>query len=406
MLVAVLIALAICLPLNYFFFGGSGALEWLMAIIMVPKALEAIIAFGIETEAELSGFRSAGHHWKKQWKQLLLLLTVALFLRGTAIYLVGMYFGLPHAMILAAGLIATDPAAMGIALGLVNIRRLEELAWLLTVESLLNDVIALIAFEAASGMPALEILINVILTVVAAGLLSLADAGVRWLVRLRFFHGSEHEALAETIAVAIVYLAFIFIGIRAELSLIGMVAMGAIMTNFVEDLLPHERRHVMLEKRLHLQEWWSRIGLGVVLGVVALIMPIKEILADPSAMLIGLVIDSAIFASRFVYDMSAAFFLNGPPKKRFNFAMVSILAANTLLGVPTVIGAVMWHLGFMFESRVIFAAIAESLPIILPTVLYIWLVEKHPAIPKWLGAQLRIAAACLARVPGKWGRRK
>ena len=380
MIFAVIVALVIGVPINYYFFGGKGALDFAMTIVFVPKALEAIIAIGIETEAELSGFRSAGHHWKSQWKQLLMLLTLALGMRGLAIYLVGIYFGLTHALIVAAGLIATDPAAMGIALGLVKIKKLDSRSWLLTVESLLNDVIALIAFQLASGEDPLKIIWTVILTVVAAGLLALADTSVRWLIRIRFLRNHRYEAHIETAAVAAVYISFILIGIRAELSLIGMAAMGAILSNYVEDLLPHERSHVIHKQRVHLMERWSQFGLGTVLFLVTLMLPLSELTEHPLILIISSAILVAIFIVRSVYDFVGA--LRGKDKPHYRLrarlliGLISSFAANTLLGVPSVVAAELLHRGFAYEATVVFATITMSWPIILVSVILIWILER------------------------------
>jgi NhaP-type Na+/H+ or K+/H+ antiporter len=381
MLRAVILALVLCLPVNIFLFGGNGALEVVLPFVFVPKLLEALIALGIETEAELSGFRSAGHHWKQQWKQLVFLLTVALVMRGAALYLIASFFNLPHAIIIAAGLIATDPAAMGIALGLVKIERIDQLAWLLTVESLLNDVIALIVFQYASGTELTTIFVTVFLTFGAAFALALADAGARWLIRIRFFYNHPKEAIIETLIVATIYLIFILIGIRAEISLIGMVALGAIMANYIEDLLPHERRHAVVEHRAHYMKRWSHIGLGTVFGIVILLLPLNTILSK-QVFVVAIAILGSIFASRFIYDIVTAL-IRKPiqrqqsRKLQVQTAMVSILAANTLLGVPSVVAAEMHHHGYVLESAIVFAAIAISWAIVIPTVMYISYLERH-----------------------------
>ncbi|MEZ4571532.1 MAG: hypothetical protein R2849_14610 [Thermomicrobiales bacterium] len=90
-------------------------------------------------------------YWSAYKGKLIHLLTVALILRGLGIAAVAMLLGYDHhiALLIGAGLTATDPAAIGIALELIRKPRnsyLLMLFWLYEIESVAND-----AFSACAG---------------------------------------------------------------------------------------------------------------------------------------------------------------------------------------------------------------------------------------------------------------
>ncbi len=378
------IALLVGGLLNSIITHGEGVAAFGGLIVFLPKILEALVALGIETEAQFSGFHTARHHWRQYWKRLVLFLTVALAMRGVAIYIATRIMDIPNGHLIATGLTATDPAAIGIALAMVRARRLEGLFWLLTVESLLNDAIGLVAFSTARGEDIWSIVATIFLTILAAILLAIADAGVRWMIRLRFFRNHRYEARAEVLAAFCVYVAFVLLGVKAGLSLIGLTAVGAILGDIILPQIPHERDHHVELERTHLHELWSMIGLGTVLGVVTLIMPFRAIFASVYVLYAAAGILAAIIIARTLHDIAFAVIAEFRATREVSElkpATVSILAATCLLGVPSIVATEMFHEG-RSEAIIVYAAVLLSWSTVVPTVLLIRRVERSLSRPK------------------------
>ena len=373
------ITLGFALNFGWSFWAGIVvASPWVIA--HAPKLLEAGVALGVETEAQFNGLRSAATHWAALWKRLLIgYLIVALALRGGAIYIVAKIWGIEEAALVATGLTATDPAAIGIALAMVKVKRLEPLFWLLAVESLLNDAIGLVAFQSASGSTLWDIIRTIGLTLIFAFVLSIAESGIRWLTRMKFFKGHQHEALIEVGAVFCVYLMMVLAGIQAGVSLIGMTAIAAIIGDYVVDLIPHEPNKHVEEKRIHYHEWWGRIGLAAVLFAVASVMPLKGIFHQVDPVISGLLILAGIFIARVIWQLMEASYLELRSNKATSAlkpGSVSALAGVCLLGVPSIVGLEMFHEGHTEVANAIFAAILLSWVTVPVTVLWIKKMER------------------------------
>lgn len=353
------------------------------ALAYLPAALAIILSVVISPEAYSYGFGRTMHFWKQMKGRLVVLLSAALIVRGVGVGLAAAYLGFDtHTLLLiATGLTATDPAAISIALALAgkegNPIRLEEVFWLYSMESLINDGIASAAFEIASGESVALVLEAVALTAFLGITLALSDEGARWYIR-------EKSRWARTSAeakVEILFVLLIYAGFAAVAQVIGAfpimtVVVGAVVADyFFIHRLPGDRYSDETEReREHFAHLWAEWGLAFFLFLSGSLMPYSVFWNHPEYLKGGLIILlPGIVGTRFLYD-AGYIALNGEERSHplsFRLSAMSVLLAGTLLGVPTFVGASLYEEGLHDAAYYVFSAILESWAIVPLAVWYI-----------------------------------
>lgn len=353
--------------------------EW---VHKLPLLLVMFVSIGITTEAGLNGLHSAREHWDTLGKRLLVLLTLALALRGAAIYLVcKVLFDLEYSGLIASGLTATDPAATGIALTLSKgnkvanaaapvVQSMSPLFWMLAVESMLNDAEGLLLFEVAKGTSFTDIALILGRTAVFTLALAFTSAGARWSIRFWVFDWkllqphSRLEPYVETCINFAIYSIFIFwIGGELTLALIGMVAVAAIIADRILHKFQQEVDYTNHEHvREVLNDFWNNWGLSLVFGTVLAFMPFREIFWDFKIIGYSLAILAAIIVARSAFEFSSVMYpeTKWVSQKSWFEAWVSTFASVCLLGVPSIVGFEMYLEGHTHDALVVLSAVMFS----------------------------------------------
>ncbi len=388
MLRTILLALGLGLAANTALFQLSGIKEaqemWSFANNL-PKGLEVLVALGILTEAQLNGGHSAREHWSTLWRRLLVLLVVALALRGAAIYVVAWLFDVEEPWQLATGLTATDPAAIGIALSMVKTGNgsrsvLEGVFWLLAVESMLNDAEGLIAFNIAKGTGFADIGVVLLNTSLLALGLAWAVTGARWSVRFWLSVSGRPEPYIEVALVATIYIGFVVLATETGASIIGMVAIAALLADKTLHMIQQEveyPRHQHTREKMY--DLWNNLGLAAVFGTVVAFMPFREILTDRMTIIVSLAVLGAILVARLGFELFGVLYRErrNIPGQEWAEVGVSTLASVSLLGVPSIVGFEMYIHGHNEVALVALGSVVFSWITVFVTVPFIQAMERR-----------------------------
>lgn len=374
MLKFLIVALMVGVVLNGIMFqleGISEAHAWSW-VHHLPKGLEALVAIGILTEATLNGAHQKKEYWKSRARQLGYLLVFTLGLRLVFIYFAATAVGgLEEPAQIAGGLTATDPAATGISLSLVNAadNAFDAIFFTLSVESMVNDAEGLVAFNIFKD-PGYHLIWAVAVTVLLAGFVAASDGYARWKIRRS---GWAHVARIETISVLAIYISGLTMGVLLGASLIGLAAVAGIIGDFVVHDLPHEAGYRAHEhERERLNDLWNNVGLSAVFGVVVLFLPWRQILGDWEVIQAALTILLAIFTSRVIGEgMWLVLRSKKVTRRTWGEAAISSQAAVCMLGVPSIVGFEMYLSGHHHDGIVVLAAVMLSWLTVATTVPFI-----------------------------------
>lgn len=340
-------------------------------VLLLSTVLEATIAISIAPEGYAYGLHSSRHHWISRWSKLLLWLTVGLITRALMLYVVGYYFALEHAGEMAAGMLATDPAGVSITLAFAEPVHLQAMFWQMAVESQLNDAAGIAAYGLVVGH-GWGVLVTLIETIGAG----LALAFVQTLARRLLRHNGSTRL--ELPVVLVCYGVFIAWGISREWSLILLSATASIVADFWEHRIHLEEE--LKEKILHQWEWINSLGLAIILGLVAFIMPWtsfanRQVVTIAVALVLTVALNRGMmeFGYRVLHHRHT-----GQPGHEYGYkaALVNWLGGVSLLGVPSIIALRIFESGDALTADSMLIAVALSLVVIPPTVLLINWVER------------------------------
>ncbi len=341
---------------------------------MMAQAITFLVAVAIIPEAYANGFATARVHWAKRGLKMFFWLTIGLVVRAFAVYFAAMAIGLHSPLGVASGFLATDPAAVGLSLGLVEAKYLLGLFWQLTVESLLNDAIGITVYEVAAGS-SMQIALTIVRdTLLLAGVLALVLTLVRTaLRRARWSVGVE---VGLTLGI---YVAFFVFAIFQGLSLILLSAVGTILFDFVDEIMrvpQASNRHGLK----HTYEWMNKILLAVLLMAVTTMFPLDAI---GKVWFGSLVLIFAVAGSRFLVSwgkrLLAKNLLPGPNHgHEYGMEVVPVQtgAGTSLLGVPTIVALELAAHGYTLDAQTMLIAIMMSWVFIPLTVMAIKSVER------------------------------
>lgn len=376
----------------------SGALLRLQGLPAVPHGLLAYLPIAtavflsvvISPEAYANGYGSKVDFWHRLGKRLLVLLTVALVLRGLAVGLVAYYLGLDlHiAMLIGTGLTATDPAAIGITQAVAgtagNPLQLEELFWLYAMESLANDGLASLVFEFAEGYSWSSLTLALLLTLFLGAALALSDEGTRWFIREKsLWADTQQAALVEIGAVIALYFSFALVAAVYGALPILTVVIGAVGADyFFTHRIPDEQNsRDVKQKRKRLAQLWMEWGLAAYLCLAVGVMPYRVLFGNPKYLVGGLcLLILGIFGARVLYEIGHLLLSHRGTRTRstsVQLSGMSVILASTLLGVPTFVAISLFEDEEMKAAYYVFATILESWLLVPLAVLYIaWVRRK------------------------------
>ena len=346
-------------------------------------ALVYLIAWGITTEAFINGGHSAREEWTSLWRRLVLYLTVALAMRGIAVALAAQVVGIKEVLMVAAGLTATDPAAVGIALALAKgghsvKTATASFAWLASIESMLNDGEGLVLFEFARHTTISIVLLALFHTFLLAFLIASADAWTRWAIR-NLGRATEFEPYLEVGLVCFIYILGFYIGYHLGISAILTAAVAAVLANWWMHLLQPERDYRQHERiRQNLNDLWSQVGLGGVFAVAVAVIPYTQFVAEPLLLAKAAVLLLSIALSRVLFEFIGVFY-NATPRFPWGSALIGVVSVGTstcLLGVPTVVGIALAAHGHQEDANLVFATILLSWTTVWPTVKFMQWVDR------------------------------
>ncbi len=341
------------------------------------KALEALVAVTIIPEAYATGFRAAWAYWSSRRAiALLFWLSLGLAATGVAVAITARWLGLESPNGVAAGLLATDPAAVGLALGLVKGSHLLGLFWQMTVESILNDAVGISVYGWAQGQAVSEAVRVVGYTITTGLMLSFAQVVVQLVSRKL-----RRSSIVELNLVLATNVAFVIYGMQHEMSLILLTGVGSLTTNALGAFLPTVSEH-----RAHeLSHQWERLnqfGLGAILVVVMFLAPVRTIFTTPSVIGAGLALLAAVSFSRMLVDFGHKAVLKALLARRGHAfaveeATVNWLCGSTRLGVPSIVAIHLAAHGHTADANAMFAAILFSGAFVPLGVWVIQHVEAH-----------------------------
>lgn len=339
-----------------------------------------VIAVGIINEARSTGWWSTSHWWHTRASKTLMWLTAPLALRGVALYIGAKALGLEHPLIVAGALVATDPAAVGLAIGLVgHTRYLAGISWQLTVESLYNDVIGLFVIGVGAGLTARELGMNVVMSVVAGTILAALIALIAQLLRSRGLERKLEVAILIAIATAYLYV----VGYNEIASVIFVVVIAMSLYDVLDAvylLTPSkESQHAIT----HQWEVGNVLGLACILGFYAWNFPIQGALRyglKGLAMATALVLIIAITRYVAAYGEERGypvFDTEGGLRYGTEVNPLLWLAGVTLLGVPSLGALENYSHGSSLAPVVMFETIGLSLLVVPIAVRMFIRVEKE-----------------------------
>ncbi len=385
MLMGVIVAFLVGPVLSASLFHGWGIVEMPEWLTDELKLLTQIgVGFAITAGAFTNGLGAQQEYWEAYKGKLLHLITIALALRGLGIAAIAMLLGYDQhvALLIGAGLTATDPAAIGIALELIRKPRnsyLLMLFWLYEIESVANDAFSAILDEGFSGAAFSTIAELLYWTVILGIGLAFAGEGARWLIRhdrlrntiemrydeLRKMY--ERQAQLEQVFILISVIVTMHLAFVLAASPIGVIGIGMIFGNAIY----HRRREsdeeaiedaTVDEIRAHYHEIWTVAGLTIFLAAAITIMPFRALIAEPVHLRNGLfILVGGVLLMRGVYELYCLLRTKTLGKPFYGaFAVVSMLLASALLGVPTSTAAGMYDHGYFDASLDMFAAVLLS----------------------------------------------
>ncbi len=322
--------------------------------------LEAMVAVTIIPEAYGTGFRSAWQYWSSRRAiALVFWLTLGLAVTGVAVAITAHYLGFENPRAVSAGLLATDPAAVGLALGLVEGKHLLGLFWQMTVESILNDAVGISVYGWAQGQTVVEAMTVVANTVVAGLLL----AAVQLVVQLvsRKLKASAIVELNIVLAANVVFVAY---GMQHHMSLILLTGVGSLTTNALGAFLPTVTSHRAEELR-HYWERLNQFGLAAILVVVTFLAPVRTIFTSKQVMVAAIALLVAVSFSRLLVDFGHKAVLKALLARRGHAfaveeATVNWLCGSTRLGVPAIVAMHLASHGDRLAADAMFATILLS----------------------------------------------
>ena len=340
-------------------------------------ALEALVAVTIIPEAYATGFRSAWQFWSSRRAiALMFWLTLGLAVTGLAVGITAHYLGFENPRAVAAGLLATDPAAVGLALGLVEGKYLLGLFWQMTVESILNDAVGISVYGWATGQSIGEAM-HVVVNTLIAGLLLAASQVVVQLVSRKL----RLSAIMELNLVVATNVIFVTYGMRHHMSLILLTGVGSLVTNALGAFL----QTVSIHRAEELRHYWERLnqfGLAAILVMVTFLAPIRTIFTSLDVILAGAALLAAVSFSRAIVDFGHKSVIKALlARKGHAFAIeeatVNWLCGSTRLGVPAIVAMHLASHGDMQAADAMFATIILSGAFVPLGVWVIQHVEKH-----------------------------
>lgn len=339
--------------------------------------LQITVALAIIPEAYASGFRSSWQRWLSwRFMNLLFWLTVGLAVRAVALYMVADRLHMHNPLAVAGGMLATDPAAVGLALGLVQGQYLAPLFWQLTAESLLNDAIGISVYGVASGQDLSTALTSVGNTII----LALGLAGAQTATRL-FVRKTWESASAEVFTVMVINLAFVWVGITYHFSLILLTAVSSLTADLFEYYLPRPNKAVD-EELHHTWESLSQFGFALILGVVTFLTPWRYIVMEVEVLQAGSILLATVIVSRLAVSFGKrglwfVFTKRWGREYGLEGAVVNSAAGVPMLGVPAIVALELGGHGDVFAGSSILAAVAFSWIFIPLGVLVIQRSEKY-----------------------------
>lgn len=330
------------------------------------------IALAIINEARASGLWSGIHWWRTRSIKTLMWLTAPLALRGVVLYIAAIALGLEHPLVFAGAGVATDPAAVGLAVGLVGeTRYLAGLSWQLTVESLYNDIIGLAVIGIGAGYSAHELGVSVGNSIVIGLGLAVVCALIAEVLRTL--------GLARRFEFPMIWIATaICLFIVGQHELGGIIFVGVVASSvfdlleavFIRNAASKADHHAIR----HQWELGNIVGLTSVLACWALLFPINGAIREGwtglayAAISLGLIITTRFISaygeerSDPVVDQDGS--INYGPEAVF----LLWLAGSSLLGVPMLGALENYAMGGRLAPVVIFEMIGLSLLLVGPTV--------------------------------------
>lgn len=386
-----IIAPVVMLLANHFLRGGQGigalSHEELEATLFTAYHL---IAWTIWPEARSTGFWSGVHWWRQRSMKTLMWLTAPLALRGVSIYIAASVLDLDHPTIVAGALVATDPAAVGLALGLVGeARYLAGMSWQLTVESLYNDVIGLFVIGIGIGLTGAMLGAMVLMSILYGLILAIALALVAEILRVAGLARRLEVPLLSVVMLAALY----FLSIQGSVSPLFVSVIAASGFDVLDAVVLRnpingDRHHIT-----HQWEWANRLGLAGILGLYGWLLPLASI--NGTVFMGSLALLASIVATRFlsaygeergqpIVDNESGFVYGNEVNK------LIWLAGSTCLGVPMLGAIELYVKGDSLAGSMVFTTIGLSLLLIPVTVLMFVRTEQKfaPLFDKALNASM------------------
>lgn len=375
--------LAIMTGLIFNIIGGNGEGFHLFneeATHVIANVMTMLVSMAIIPEAYANGLFTKIHHWTKRGLKLFFWLSIGLVIRAFAVYYVSVWFGFENPLAVSGGLLATDPAAVGLALGMVKAAYLDAMFWQLTVESLLNDAVGISVYGVSQGQSLAEALMIVYHSVLLAIGLALSQTVARkWLRATK-----QHDTYEIPVILGMHAVAF-GLATHWKLSLILVVAVAQILGDWLDEIF---KVGSATESIYHNWERLNNGLLAVLLGIAAFMIPVHAVYMDLQSggkiLLAGLSLLIAVGVSRFVVELATRVlgkfvFRNGKWGHDHGWEVlpVNTLAGWTMLGVPTIVALELGSHGHMFDASAMLVAIGLSWLFIYPTVKVIETVENQ-----------------------------
>ncbi len=355
---------------------GIGALSHDQLETMLFTAYQ-LIAWTIWPEARSSGFWSGVHWWRQRSMKTLMWLTAPLALRGVSIYIVASLLGLEHPLIVAGALVATDPAAVGLALGLVGeARYLAGMSWQLTVESLYNDVIGVFVIGIGIGLTGALLGVMILMSIVYGLGLAIVLAIVAELLRVSGLARYLEVPILSIVMLAALY----YLGLQGSVSPLFVSVIAASGFDVLDAVALRNPVNGDRHRITHQWEWANRLGLAGILGLFGWLFPLSNI--NGTVIVGSLALLGSIVITRFlsaygeergqpIVDNDSGL-TYGPEVNKLIW-----MAGSTCLGVP-MLGAIELYLkGDVVAGSMVFTTIGLSLLLIPVTVLMFVKTERE-----------------------------
>lgn len=347
-------------------------------ILTWRHGLEGLIAVVVFYVAYLAGFGTEWANWKsRRAVALVFWLTLGLGVTGVAVAITSTWLGFKNPAAVAAGLLATDPAAVDLALGLVEGRYLAGLFWQMTVESILNDAIGISAYGWASGQTIQEALF-----IVWSSMLTGLAMAVSMLAALFGWRRMRGSAIGEGNMLVAMSGMFVIYGLLHHLGLILLTGIGGFVLNGMKKWLPANN----LGRQHALDHYWEKVnhyGLTAIIAVVVLMAPLKTIFSSGRVVVGGIALIIAVGISRLMADFGYKAFLRALNGRGYiiavDEAMVNTICGTTRLGVTTIVALLVAHDGDTYAADCMFAAVIYSWVFVPMGVAIIKSVELHAA---------------------------